>query len=166
MILVDANLLIYAWNTGAPEHDTARAWLEARLNGVEGVGMPWVSLLAFVRIVTNARIFPTPATTKAAWAQVDEWIARDNVFVPEPTQRHGEILATLREKVDRPSLVPAAHLAALAIEYGLVLCSADRDFARFSELAWENPLDGDAAGPATTLEEWTAPEDDQAFRDL
>lgn len=166
MILIDANLLIYAWNTRAAEHDAARAWLEARLNGVEGVGMPWVSLLAFVRIVTNARIFPTPATTEAAWAQVEEWLARDNVFVPDPTERHGGILQSLLRTVDRPHLVPDAHLAALAIEYGLVLCSADRDFARFPELAWENPLESGASGPSAPLEEWTSPGDDQAFRAL
>ena len=140
MILVDANLLIYAWNGSAPEHAAAKAWLEDRLNGVEGVGMPWSSLLAFVRIVTHPRIFPTPATTTAAWAQVREWLERDNVFVPEPTARHPRILEELLPRVDRPNLVPDAHLAALAIEYGLVLHSTDGDFGRFPELSWENPL--------------------------
>lgn len=140
MILVDANLLIYSWNESAPEHTLAREWLEGRLNGVEGVGIPWFSLLAFVRIVTHPRIFPQPATTAAAWAQVREWLDRDNVFVPEPTARHSEILAALLDRVDRPNLVPDAHLAALAIEYGLVLHSSDGDFARFPGVAWENPL--------------------------
>ena len=140
MILVDANLLVYAWNEGASEHAAAKAWLEDRLNGVEGVGMPWTSLLAFVRMVTHPRIFPTPATTKAAWAQVREWLERDNVFVPEPTSRHPGILEELLGRVDRPNLVPDAHLAALAIEYGLVLHSTDGDFARFPEMSCENPL--------------------------
>lgn len=140
MILVDANLLIYAWNAGAREHDAAREWLEDRLNGVEGVGMPWSSLLAFVRVVTHPRIFPTPASTAAAWAQVREWLARDSVFVPEPTSRHAEVLGELVAHVDRPNLVPDAHLAALAIEYGLSLKTTDGDFARFAGLSWENPL--------------------------
>lgn len=142
MILVDANLLIYAWNRSSPDHEAARAWLEARLNGVEGVGTPWPSLLAFVRIVTNPRIFPHPAATEAAWAQVRNWLNCDNVFVPEPTDRHGEILGTLFESVHRANLVPDAHLAALAIEYGLILCSTDGDFARFPGVRWENPLRG------------------------
>lgn len=140
MILVDANLLIYAWNAGAAEHGAAKVWLEDRLNGVEGVGMPWSSLLAFVRIVTHPRIFRRPASTAAAWEQVREWLDRDNVFVPEPTSRHAEILGELVAQVDRPNLVPDAHLAALAIEYGLALKTTDGDFARFPGLSWENPL--------------------------
>jgi uncharacterized protein len=140
LILVDANLLVYAWQEDAPEHERARAWLESRLSGVEGVALPWPSLLAFVRLVSNPRIFENPAPVQDAWRQVEEWLALPCVFVPEPAARHAEILATLLPEAGRASLVPDAHLAALAIEYGLTLQTTDRDFARFSGLSWRNPL--------------------------
>lgn len=121
-------------------HDRAVEWLEDRLNGVGGVGMPWASLLGFVRLVTNPRIFGTAVPVEAAWAQVDEWLALPIVFTPEPAQRHAEILRRLMPYVGRSGHVPDAHLAALAIEYGLTLQTTDRDFARFSDLKWKNPL--------------------------
>lgn len=140
MILVDTNLLVYAWNEGASQHEAAALWLEERLNGLTGVGLPWPSLLGFVRLVTNRRIFQGARTPDEAWAQVDEWLALQNVFTPEPTDRHPEILRALMKEVGRPEHVPDAHLAALAIEYGLTLQTTDRDFARFSGLKWENPI--------------------------
>ncbi len=140
MILVDTNILVYAWNASASDHERAAAWLEDRLNGVPGVGLPWASLLSFVRLVTNQRIFDTPMPVGDAWSQVEEWLALPNVFTPEPAHRHAEILRSLMPEVGRADLVPDAHLAALAIEYGLTLQSADRDFARFTGLKWENPL--------------------------
>lgn len=116
MILVDANLLIYAWNSDSPKHAAAKAWLDRKLNGVEGVAIPWPSLLAFVRIVTNPRIFSDPASPSAAWKQVREWIERDNVFVPEPTESHFAVLSRMVEVADRANLVPDAHIAAIALE--------------------------------------------------
>ncbi len=140
MILLDANLLVYAWNRGAPEHERACAWLQARLNDRTRVGIPWSSLLAFVRLVSNQRIFERALPVDVAWCQVEEWLSLPNVWTPEPAQRHQEILRSLLPETDRSQLVPDAHLAALAIEYGLVLQSTDRDFARFSGLQWENPI--------------------------
>ena len=140
MILVDTNILVYAWNLEASRHAQAVAWLEARLNDVPGVGLPWASLLSFVRLVTNPRIFSRATSVEYAWAQVDEWLALPNVFTPEPTQRHAEILRSLMPEVGRSEHLPDAHLAALSIEYGLTLQTTDRDFARFSGLKWENPL--------------------------
>jgi hypothetical protein len=103
--------------------------------------MPWPSLLAFVRIATNPRIFPHPVSVQQAWEQVEVWRACDVVWSPSPTERHAGILAKL---LGGPGisgdLVPDAHLAALAIEHGLELCSSDRDFARFPGLRWTNPL--------------------------
>lgn len=116
MILVDANLLLYAANQAAPEHRPAREWLDSRLSGTARVGLPWPSLLAFVRLAGPA------------WA-------------PQPTSRHAEILGALFAPSSMTSrLVPDAHLAALAIEHGLTLCSTDGDFARFAGLDWQNPL--------------------------
>jgi len=141
MILVDANLLLYAKIRDFPQHDEARAWLDGRLNDVAGVGLPWQGLLAFVRLASNPRIFQRPFSASEAWVQVEEWISCPNVWVPEPTKRHGEILRSLLESVgNRSNLIPDAHLAALAIEYGLILCSSDADFGRFEGLHWQNPL--------------------------
>lgn len=140
MILVDTNVLVYASMKGLPQHPAARDWLESRLNGVAGVGLPWSSLMGFVRIASNPRIFDRPMPVERAWRYVEGWLARSNVFVPEPTERHREILASLLPGLGRAELVPDAHLAALAIEYGLTLHSTDGDFARFEGLKWENPL--------------------------
>jgi uncharacterized protein len=141
LILVDANVLLYAANHAAPEHEPALAWLDERLNGTVRVGLPWPSLLAFVRIATNPAIVRHPVKPGEAWRQVKEWLARDVVWIPLPTARHVEVLEPLLEIPALSSrLVPDAHLAALAIEHGLTLCSTDGDFARFPGLKWENPL--------------------------
>lgn len=141
MILLDANLLVYAHVASAPVHDRARAWLEERLNGPAPVGLPWPSLLAFLRLVTNPRVFERPEPVADAWRQVQEWLACPPVWIPQPTDRHQQVLgALLVAHGIRPNLVPDAHLAALSIEHGLVLCSTDGDFARFPGLRWEDPL--------------------------
>ena len=141
MILVDANLLVYAHVTSFPQHERARTWLDKRINAAAPVGLPWPSLLAFVRIVSNPRIFDRPARVTGAWRQVESWLAIQSVWVPLPTERHHEVLAPLMANAEgRANLVPDAHLAALAIEHGLVLCSTDGDFARFDGLEWQDPL--------------------------
>ena len=143
MILVDANLLVYARVGSFPQHEAARSWLDDRLNGVPGVGLPWPSLLAFVRLVSNPRIFEKPMPVAAAWGQVDEWLDCPPAWTPAPTEHHREVLGGLMPAVgNRPNLVPDAHMAALAIEHGVTLCSTDADFARFNGLRWENPLEG------------------------
>lgn len=141
MILIDANLLIYAHVASFPEHESARAWLDKQLSGDALVGLPWTSLLGFLRIVTNPRIFERPEPMAHSWRQVVQWLDCEAVWVPQPTERHRPLLETL---LGRPgvqaNLVPDAHLAALAIEHGLLLCSTDGDFARFPDLRWQNPL--------------------------
>lgn len=141
MILVDANLLIYAVVDDMPEHERARTWFEDAIADHARVGLPWPSLLAFVRLTTNPRVFPRPLAMDAAWARVEEWLALDNVWQPEPTERHADVLGQLlRGTRATANLVGDAHLAAIAIEHGLELHSADRDFARFPGLRWTNPL--------------------------
>ena len=141
MILVDANILIYASNAEADQHAESRDWLDAKLNGAAPVALPWVSLLAFLRIATNPRAFRTPLSMATAWQQVSIWLSAETVWTPEATERHAAVLGPL---LSLPgvygNLVPDAHLAALAIEHGLTLCSTDGDFARFPGLAWQNPL--------------------------
>lgn len=146
MILVDANLLVYAANRSAPEHERARAWLDDALSSSPRVGLPWPSLLAFVRLVSNPVVFREAVTPRAAWRQVQAWLAVDNVWIPTATDRHGSIFGDwLGESWMTSRLIPDAHLAALAVEHGLTLCSSDGDFSRFSGVSWVNPLAADAS---------------------
>lgn len=141
MILVDANLLIYAHVESFPQHPRARAWLDARLNGPAPVGLPWTNLLAFLRVSTNPRVFEKPASIADAWRQVQDWLGCERAWIPQASERHSEILGGLLSASGvQANLVQDAHLAALAIEHGLILCSSDGDFARFPGLRWENPL--------------------------
>jgi uncharacterized protein len=140
VILVDVNLLIYAYIVESAHHPAAKRWFDARLSGQDRVGLPWASLLGFVRIVSNPRIAVNPPSIVQAWAQVDAWLDAPPVWVPTPGERHREVLASLIPTVTSFNLVPDAHLAALAIEHGLVLATNDRGFARFPRLRWQNPL--------------------------
>ncbi len=141
MILLDANLLIYAHVKSFPKHREAHAWLDEQLNGFAPVGVPWASVTAFLRLVTNPRIFEHPETMAEAWRQAREWLSAEVVRIPQPGERHMEILGELLALPGIDSnLVPDAHLAALALEHGLTLCTSDGDFARFPGLSWQNPL--------------------------
>jgi len=141
VILVDANVLIYAHVSSVAQHNGARDWLDQELNGPAPVGLPWASLLAFLRLVTNPRVFEHPEPMTDAWCQVLAWLGCETAWIPQPTERHAEVLGELLALPGvRGNLVPDAHLAALAIEHGLTLCSTDGDFARFRQLRWVNPL--------------------------
>ena len=141
MILVDANLLIYAHVSSFSQHESAREWLDGQLSGSALVGLPWPSLLGFLRIVTNPRVFERPEPLGDAWRQVRSWLECESTWIPQPTERHAETLGKVFGGAGvEANLVPDAHLAALAIEHGLLLCSTDGDFGRFSELHWQNPL--------------------------
>ena len=145
MILVDANLLVYASNTAAPEHSRARSWLDARLNGTPRVGLPWPSLLAFVRLVSNPLVVRDPVSPAEGWRQVERWLTCEPAWIPVAGEGHQRILASFLQVPWMTSrLVPDAHLASLAIEHGLTCCSTDGDFARFRGLKWENPLAAEA----------------------
>jgi len=141
MMLIDANLLLYARLSSFPEHDRARVWLDEQLNGPAPVGLAWPSLVSFVRISINPRVFDRPLTVATAWKQVREWLACGSVWTPVPTDLHAHVLGRfMMDGSMTPNLVGDAHLAALAVEHGLVLCSADGDFARFEGVRWINPL--------------------------
>ena len=143
MILVDANVLLYAHFSSYDEHERIRNWLDAQLAGTTRVGLPWESLLAFMRIGTNPRIFPNPQTVLGAWKQVIGWLESGPAWIPQPTEQHAQILAELSALPGMSSkLMMDAHLAAIAIAHGLTLCSHDRDFARFPNLRWFNQLAG------------------------
>jgi toxin-antitoxin system PIN domain toxin len=141
VILVDANLLLYAVNADAPEHELSKTWLDRALSGATRVGLSWPSLLAFVRLSSNPMVVRNPQTPAAAWQQVREWLGADVAWIPVPGERHADILGQLISLPMMSSrLVSDAHMAALAIEHGLTLCSTDGDFARFPGLKWQNPL--------------------------
>ena len=141
MILIDANLLLYAKIPEYPQHRIVRQWMEGELNSSRRIGLPWQVLLAFLRLTTNPRMYTRPFSTRMAWQQVIEWISHPRVWIPEATEDHMVVLGNLLEATHATgNLVMDAHLAALAIEHGLTLCSADSDFARFPGVDWFNPL--------------------------
>ncbi len=142
MILIDANLLLYAYNASSEHHERARDWLEHVFSGSEPAGLAWITILAFLRIATNTRAFDFPLTPEEAVSIVSEWLVRPMVTLVEPGLRHWEILSGLLSKAHvRGPLVMDAYLAALALEHGLLLCSNDRDFALFPGLRVTNPLE-------------------------
>jgi toxin-antitoxin system PIN domain toxin len=141
VILLDVNILVYATHVESSHHGPARSWLDQQLSGSTRVGLPWASLLGFLRIATNARAFQKPLPMTVAWQQLRDWLAAEPVWVPQPTDRHAEVLAKLLAVPGvHGNLVPDSHLAAIAIEHGLTLCSTDGDFARFPGLRFQNPL--------------------------
>jgi toxin-antitoxin system PIN domain toxin len=140
-MLVDANLLLYAVHRQSPFHKRARDWLTEQMSGSRRVGLPWQSLASFLRIATHPRALERPLRPADAWARVSDWLSADVAWIPEPGERHAVILGELVVAHDvRGNLVPDAQLAALALEHGLTLYSADTDFARFTDVRWENPL--------------------------
>jgi len=140
-MLIDANLLIYAVDRRAVHHETARQWLTDVLNGNERIGLPWSSIGAFLRIMTHPRVTTHPMDGEEAWSHVTGWLAADTTWIPPASERTAAVYQRLNEQLPiTGNLVPDAQVAALAIEHGLVLCSADSDFARFPGLRWENPL--------------------------
>jgi uncharacterized protein len=140
-MLVDANILLFAVDETSRFNASAASWLAHHLDGPRRVGLPWQSLAAFLRIATNPRAAEAPLGPSEAWSIVSDWLAAPAAWIPAPTERHAEVLGGLISRYElRGNLVPDGQLAALAIEHGLTVCSADTDFARFSEIRWENPL--------------------------
>lgn len=141
MKLVDLNLLLYAVNRNAVQHERAKVWLERTLSGDESVALPWVVLLGFLRVATHPRVFPNPLSADQALATVDGWLAQPPVTVVHAGDEHWQILRDLLiASGTAGNLTTDAHLAALAIESGSELCSTDSDFARFRQVRWVNPL--------------------------
>jgi len=142
MIVVDANLLLYAHDAGSAHHSKARLWFENTLSGDEPVGLAWAAVLAFLRVGTNTRLRRDAPTLDEAIAIVAGWFECPTVTLLNPGERHWEILREMMTKGQaRGPLVTDAHLAALAIEHGAALATTDRDFARFPGLKFFNPLD-------------------------
>jgi len=140
-VLVDANILLYSVDEASPFHSAAAAWLTAALNGPRRVGLPWTSLWAFIRIATNPRAQTNPLTPTEAWEHVDDWLDAPASWTPGPGRGHHDIVKSLIIDSDlRAGLVTDAALAAICIEHGLTMVSADSDFARFPAVTWLNPV--------------------------
>jgi hypothetical protein len=141
VILVDANLLIYAYHPQSEQHEASRAWLERVLSGSDLVRFAWLTLWAFLRISTNPRVFERPLTTPEAEAAVVSWLSQPPAGILEPGDRHWDILRRLmREGQTAGPLIMDAVIAAIALEHGAILQTTDRDFSRFPGLKWTNPL--------------------------
>lgn len=141
MKLLDANLLLYATNATDSHHQRAAAWFDELLNSGERVALPWHSLLGFVRISTNATSQKNALAMTTALEYVQDWLEWETVWIPEPTANHFALVSEMLRAVPRWKLVSDAHLAALAIEHGLTLCSTDVDFRLFKGLRLLNPLE-------------------------
>lgn len=140
-MIVDANLLIYAANRTSPHHESASRWLRERLDGEQRIGLPWQTVGAFLRISTNARLHLSPPSAADAWRFIQTLLDSPLVWMPPATERTAAVYRRLNESTSLTgNLVTDGQLAALAIENGVALYSADTDFARFRELRWINPL--------------------------
>jgi len=141
VILVDANLLIYAVDRDSPHHAPARRWLEEALSGSESLGIPWIVALAFLRIMTHPSVMRKPLTAENALGYVDGWLRQPFVRLIGPGEKHWPILRNLlKASGTAGNLTSDAHLAALAIEHGGTIASADNDFRRFAGVTHINPL--------------------------
>lgn len=141
MILVDANILLYAEDYLQSRHQQARAWWDSQLSGTGVVCLCWTVLSAFIRIGTNPRVFEYPLSLEQALARVQSWLDQPCTRVVLPTERHWTVFKqVLTDGQAVANLVTDAHMAALAIEHGCELASTDSDFARFPKLKWRNPL--------------------------
>lgn len=139
-MLVDANILLYSVDEDSPFHESARDWLTEALNGDQRVGIPWLSVWAFVRIATNPRALTDPLPPTEAWEHVSDWLDAPAAWLPSPGRGHRRLLEQLLLGHDvRAGLVTDAVFAALAWEHGLTVVSADSDFARFPQVRWFNP---------------------------
>ena len=141
MILPDINLLIYAHNVRAVHHSKALGWWNQCLEGPQGVALAWAVILGFVRITTHPKVFEHPLRVEDALERVEEWLSLPHVYVVDPPQTHFSTWSSLLKGIGTAgNLTTDAHLAALAIDRGLILQTTDADFARFPGLKWNNPL--------------------------
>jgi uncharacterized protein len=141
VIVIDANLLLYFYDSRSPHHDKSLAWMEKAFSGTEAIGLPWQTVSAFLRIVTHRKLPGFRLTLEQAAEFVDEWLRQPNVRLLLPADDYWAVLRRVMiEGQAAGPLVSNAEVAALTIAYGAMLYTADRDFARFPGLRWKNPL--------------------------
>lgn len=140
-MLLDANLLLYAVDETSPQNFAAAAWLEEIMRGGRRVGLPWRTIGSFVRIATHPRVSTNPLSSADAWSFVRRWLDASPTWIPPATERTAAILGRLLDNGPiTGNLIPDAQVAALALEHGLVVMTAETDFERFSDVRWHNPL--------------------------
>jgi uncharacterized protein len=140
MILPDANILLYAVNVAAPQHQVALRAMQEGFATPRGVGFAWLTLLAFLRLSTRLGVFPRPLTVDDALRVISNWLHHPSAQVIQPGERHAELLGRLlRAAGTAGNLTCDAHLAALAIEHDARIVSFNRDFARFADVSWAHP---------------------------
>jgi toxin-antitoxin system PIN domain toxin len=143
VLIPDINLLVYAYNSDAPDHRPARIWWEHALSGIKPVGLPWVVILGYLRLMTSRRILARPLLPSEAIAHIRSWLDQPQAQIIQPGPRHLDLLESLAGSAHvTGELTTDLHLAALAIEHQAELHSNDSDFSRFSGLRWFNPLAG------------------------
>lgn len=142
MIVLDANILLYAYDSASSHHKRARAWIEEIFSEATAVGLPWQSVTAFLRIMTNSRLPGNRFSVEEAVQVVDQWLEQPNIRLIAPGDDHWPLLRRMVVEGQAPgALVSDAELAALTAEFGGILHTTDRDFARFPDLRWTNPLE-------------------------
>ncbi|MFT4225710.1 TA system VapC family ribonuclease toxin [Micropruina sp.] len=142
-MLLDANVLLYSIDRSSRQHPACAAWLSDAFSGPRRVGLPWQTIGTFLRISTHPRVFTRPLRPNQAWEIVEQWLDAPNSWIPDTSDATARILGGMIRDLDlRGNLITDAQLAALAIEHGVAVVSADTDFARFPGLRWVNPLAG------------------------
>jgi toxin-antitoxin system PIN domain toxin len=141
VIVLDANILLYAYDGASSHHSKARVWIEQVFSGTDLIGLPWSTIAAFLRIMTNTRLPGERFTLTEATSIVSSWLERPNIRTIEADEGHWIMFRQMMVEGQAAGvLVSDAHLAAITIEHGGELYTTDRDFARFPGLRWKNPL--------------------------
>lgn len=140
MKLVDTNVLLYAVHEEAEHHSVALNWLDRSLSGNETVLVPWLCLIAFIRLSTHPSVYERPQSVADSIEIVEAWLDLPNVVTDQPDAHHARRIGDILQIAGgRGNLVNDAHLAALALQYDATVISYDNDFNRFPGIRWERP---------------------------
>jgi toxin-antitoxin system PIN domain toxin len=141
MMVPDTNLLVYAYDSESPFHPAAKIWWQNALSGREPIGVPWVVILGFTRIMSHPSICTQPLGTEVIRGIVNTWIDRPQVRIlsvsGDSLPRFFDLLHDIRLG---GNLTTDALIALHAFEHSATVYSTDHDFNRFPGLKWVNPL--------------------------
>lgn len=140
MKILDVNVILAAHRADHPQFAPANALVDRLAEGDEPFSVPDAVAGAFLRLATNRRVFPVPASLDDAFAFLRALRAQPGHVLLAPGARHLDLLERVcREAQATGDLLPDAQLAALATEHAAEIVSFDRDFARFEGLRWTRP---------------------------